>query len=212
MLHTPCHMPTICSTNGGGITPVHDTLCGQHIWQKTATPPSPEGVTKSPDRRAPFSPLFRPPPPPPPRGFGGLIRPPPPFAVQFSTRPRHRTVGRQHSARGKYLHRNYLHKAKPLRRHRNARDIACAASPYKLRCTPRPLRERPFLRQEGHCTDLASRFRGSADLTDIRRDAPGSGQLVRASAFLGGHSADRGLRGQPPGGRHLPLRDLQRGT
>ena len=80
MLHTPWHMPTMCSTIGGGITLVHNTLCGRHIWQKkTATPASPEGVTKSPDRRAPFFLT----PPPLPRGSEGSYPPPPPSRCNF---------------------------------------------------------------------------------------------------------------------------------
>ena len=61
MLHTPCHMPTIHSTIGGGaVMPIRNSLGGQHIWQKNSNPILPRRCHKVTGQK---SPLFIPPPP-----------------------------------------------------------------------------------------------------------------------------------------------------
>ena len=93
-------MPIIRSTIGGGIMPAGTKCCAaaccgmlqplvpacqsmtlfvaDTFGKKTATPPSPEGVTKSPDRRAPFWYST-------PRRVREAHASPPPLGVQFST-------------------------------------------------------------------------------------------------------------------------------
>ena len=78
MLHTPCHMPTIRSTIGGGIMPVHNALGGRHIWHKKSNPTLPRRCHKLSGQKSPFV-------TPPALGLGGLIRPSP-LTVQFSAR------------------------------------------------------------------------------------------------------------------------------
>ena len=81
--HTTFHVPTICSTIGGGIMPVHETLCRRQMSNETPQTTLKIHVQKVLSRRAPFSKY------PPPPGVRGLSWPPPGAnSIAFGSAPR----------------------------------------------------------------------------------------------------------------------------